>query len=75
MDAELPGIYTQIAQRLRNLYSLSYYPSDRAQDDRYRTISVELVDAAGARLALRDLKGKRIDYRVFARSGYFAPSQ
>ncbi len=74
-DAELPGIYTQIAQRLRNLYSLGYYPSDRAQDGRYRTISVELVDAAGARLSLRDPKGKRIDYRVFARPGYFAPSQ
>lgn len=72
---ELEDIYREIAARLRNLYSLGYYPSNRARDGRYREITVELVDEQGEPLVLRDASGQPINYRLFARPGYFAPSK
>ena len=72
---ELDKVYTEIGERLRNLYSLGYYPTSTVRDGRYRTINVELVDEAGAPLELRDRKGKTFRPRVFARSGYFAPKE
>lgn len=71
--AELDAVYREIAQRLRNLYSLAYHPTHTARDGRYRRIQVELVDADGAALTLRDARGNPLAYRVFARPGYFAP--
>ncbi|HXE74530.1 MAG TPA: VWA domain-containing protein [Candidatus Xenobia bacterium] len=70
---ELDKVYTEIGERLRNLYSLGYYPTSTVRDGRYRTISVQLVDEAGAPLELRDRKGRPFRPRVFARPGYFAP--
>ncbi len=70
---ELERHYGEIAERLRNLYSLGYNPSNPARDAAYRQISVQLVDGTGAPLTLRDARGKSIPYRVFARPGYFAP--
>ncbi len=70
---ELDKVYAEIGERLRNLYSLGYYPSSAARDGRYRTITVELVDDASAPLELRERKGKLFRPRVFARPGYFAP--
>ena len=72
---ELDKVYIEIGERLRNLYSLGYYPSSAARDGRFRTISVELVDNSGAPLELRDRKGKPFRPRVFARPGYFAPRE
>ncbi|MFQ5777426.1 MAG: VWA domain-containing protein [Terriglobia bacterium] len=71
--AELDIIYQEIAERLRNLYSLAYHPTHTARDGGYRRIRVELVDANGAPLVLRDPQGNPLAYRVFARPGYFAP--
>lgn len=70
---ELDRTYEEIGERLRNLYSLGYYPANAARDGRYRAITVELVDEAGAPIELRDRKGKPFRPRVFARPGYFAP--
>jgi VWFA-related protein len=70
---DLERIYREIAERLRNVYSLGYYPTNRARDGAYRQISVELVDDTGQPLTLRDAKGNRLTPRVFARPGYFAP--
>lgn len=72
---DLDAIYGEIAERLRNLYSLGYYPTNPARDGSYRAIRVELVDEGGAPLTLHDPAGKPIAYRVFARPGYFAPRQ
>lgn len=69
---ELDTIYREIAERLRNLYSLGYYPTNRVRNSAYREIQVELVDDAGEPLTLRDGHGNPIAYRVFARPGYFA---
>ena len=73
--SELPGIYRRIAERMRNLYSLGYYPVNRARDGRFRRITVELVDETGAPLLLRNGKKKLMTPRVFARKGYFAPKE
>ena len=62
---ELGTIYREIATQLRNLYSLGYYPTNAARDGSYRKISVDLV-ARNEALPV---------YRVFARSGYFAPTE
>ncbi len=70
---ELDRTYEEIGERLRNLYSLGYYPANSTRDGRYRNITVELVDEAGAPLELRDRKGRPFRPRAFARPGYFAP--
>ena len=70
---ELDRIYREIAERLRNIYSLGYYPANTARDGRYRTIGVELADENGAPLERRDARGRVFRPRVFARPGYFAP--
>ena len=73
--AELNRIYTEIGERLRNLYSLAYQPANTARDGAYRRISVELVDETGAPLTLRDPRGNPVALRIFARPGYFAPRE
>lgn len=72
---DLDRIYAEIAERLRNLYSLGYAPSDAARDGRYHALTVELVDENGGPLVVRDAKGKVVTPRVFARPGYFAAQQ
>jgi VWFA-related protein len=72
---ELDRAYAEIAERLRNVYSLGYYPANAERDGRYRRISVELVDSAGASLERRDSRGRAFRPRVFARLGYFAPKE
>jgi Ca-activated chloride channel family protein len=69
---ELSAIYEAIGERLRNLYSLGYDPTNTARDGSYRQISVRLVDEHGLELT-RDAEGRPASLRVFARPGYFAP--
>jgi VWFA-related protein len=70
---ELDRAYAEIAERLRNVYSLGYYPTNTDRNGRYRAIGVELVDSAGAPLELRDVRGRTFRPHVYARPGYFAP--
>jgi VWFA-related protein len=56
--ADLGGVYKQIADDLRSVYSLSYYPANRIHDGSWRKIRVT-VKPAGA--------------TVRTRSGYRAP--
>jgi VWFA-related protein len=72
---ELDRAYAEIAERLRNVYSLGYYPTNTERDGGYRSLSVELVDSSGAPLELRDARGRALRARVFARPGYFAPKE
>jgi VWFA-related protein len=65
---ELERAYAEIGERLRNVYSLGYYPSNRGRDGRFRRIDVEVVDESGGPL---ERSGSR-SVRVFARPGYFA---
>jgi VWFA-related protein len=72
-DGEVPGIMADVAASLRNQYSLTYTPTNTASDGKYRKIKVELVAPDGTPLDVRDQKGKKVNYRIFARDGYQAP--
>jgi Ca-activated chloride channel homolog len=56
------AICTQIAQDIRNQYTLAYYPTNVARDGSFRTVRVEVLPPHGA--------GK---LTVRTRTGYYAP--
>ena len=72
-DAELPGIFQQVASFLRNQYSISYTPTTGANDGKFHKIKVELVAPDGGPLTVLDQKGKKQKFVVYAREGYEAP--
>lgn len=72
-DGELPGIMNSVVGFLRNQYSLSYTPTNRASDGKYHKLKVELVAPDGGPLTVVDQKGKKQKYVVYAREGYTAP--
>ncbi len=73
-DGEVPGIMADVANSLRNQYSLAYTPTNQALDGKYRKIKVELLTADGAPLtAIPNAKGKNVKVQVYARQGYTAP--
>jgi VWFA-related protein len=73
-DGEIPGIMSDVAASLRNQYSLAYSPMNTTPDGKYRKIKVEVVDADGKPLVVKDQKGKKVDMHIYARQGYQAPS-
>jgi VWFA-related protein len=72
-DGEIPGIMQSVADFLRHQYSLTYTPTNRNPDGKYRKIKVELVAADGGPLTITDQKGKKHKWVVYAREGYTAP--
>jgi VWFA-related protein len=73
---EFPSIFQQIAQSLRNQYSLGYEPSNKVRDGKFRKIKVELVNpATNEPLRVTDEKGKPIKYSIVAKAGYTAPRE
>ena len=72
---EFPSIYQQIAQALRNQYSIAYSPTNAARDGKFRKIKVELVSPTGEALRVTDEKGKPVKYTIFAKAGYNAPRE
>lgn len=72
-DGEIPGIMREVAEFLRHQYSLTYTPSNRTPDGKYRKIKVELVAPDGSPLVVTDQKGKKQKWVVYAREGYTAP--
>lgn len=73
---EFPGIFQQISQSLRNQYTLTYEPSNKTHDGRFRKIKVELVNpATNEALRVTDEKGKPIKYSIIAKAGYTAPHE
>jgi VWFA-related protein len=74
--AEFPEVFRAIGATIRNQYSLTYHPTNTAQDGRYRKIKVELVDASsGGKLKVVNEKGKEVKYQIIARDGYNAKHQ
>jgi len=65
-------VFGDIAQTIRNQYSLAYHPSNPAQDGSFRKIKVELVGPDGNPLKMRDEKGHDVKYSVVSREGYRA---
>ena len=74
-EAEMPDIFTQINESIRNQYQLTYKPSNPKMDGSYRRIRVELVDDEGHPLRMQDEKHKPVKYTVIARDGYKAKQQ
>ncbi|HUI74119.1 MAG TPA: VWA domain-containing protein [Candidatus Acidoferrum sp.] len=72
-DGELPGIFQEVAAFLRNQYSLTYTPTNRARDGSYRKIKVDLVAPDGSPLIVLNQKKKKQKYEVYVRQGYVAP--
>lgn len=74
-EASFKDAFLDISNTIRNQYSISYHPTNRAQDGSYRKIKVELVDPAGQPLKMRDQKGKEVKYQIVSREGYKAKQQ
>ena len=74
-EGQFPEIYRDIAASLRNEYNLSYTPTNRKRDGKFRKIKVELVAPGGQRLKVVDEKGKEIKYNIRVRKGYYAPRE
>ena len=71
-QGELPDIFAQINNSIRNEYVLTYRPTNTNNDGTYRKVKVLLVDNEGHPLRMQDEKGKPQKYSIIARDGYRA---
>lgn len=71
-SGELPEIFRDIAQTIRNQYMVTYKPTNAKQDGTYRKIKVEVIAPDGGPLRVQNEKGKAIKFQVIARDGYRA---
>ena len=71
-QGELPNIFSQINDSIRNQYVLTYRPTNTKNDGSYRKVKVYLVDNEGKPLKMQDEKGKPLKYSIIARDGYKA---
>lgn len=74
-QASFRDAFIDIGQTIRNQYTISYHPSNRALDGSFRKIKVELVDESGQPLKMRNEKGKDVKYQIVAREGYKAKQE
>ncbi len=71
-EGELPEIFRQVGDDIRNQYSISYHPTNAKLDGTYRKLKVELMAPDGGPLKIRDQKGKDVKPVIYAREGYTA---
>ena len=71
-EAELPELFADISNDIRNQYSLSYHPTNTKLDGTYRKLKVQVVAPDGGPLKVKDQKGKEQKIDVVARDGYTA---
>jgi VWFA-related protein len=71
-QGELPDIFSQINNSIRNQYVLTYKPTNSKNDGTYRHVKVLLVDNEGKPLKMQDEKQKPLKYSVITRDGYNA---
>jgi VWFA-related protein len=71
-QGELPDIFGQINESIRNQYVLTYKPTNTKNDGTYRKVKLYLVDKEGKPLKMQDEKGKPLKYSIIARDGYKA---
>jgi VWFA-related protein len=74
-QGELPGIFRDIGQNIRNQYVIAYHPTNPKLDGSYRKLKVEVVAPDGGQLHVRNEKGKDIKFQIIARDGYTAKHQ
>lgn len=65
-QTELPAIFSNISQLLRNQYSIGYASTNTHKDGKFRKIRVEV------NTGLTDAKGKPVKLKVTHRKGYIA---
>lgn len=71
-QGELPDIFAEINNSIRNEYVVTYRPTNSKNDGSYRRVKVLLVDNEGKPLKMQDEKQKPVKYSVIARDGYNA---
>jgi len=71
-QGELPDIFSNINESIRNQYVVTYKPSNTKNDGSYRKVKVYLVDKEGKPLKMNDEKGNPLKYSIIARDGYRA---
>jgi VWFA-related protein len=71
-DGELPELFGDISNDIRNQYTISYSPTNTKLDGTYRKVKVEVVAPDGGQLKVKDQKGKDHKLDVVAREGYTA---
>src|SRR5215471_18134701 len=71
-QGEMPELFGDISNDIRNQYTLSYSPTNTKLDGTYRKLKVEVVAPDGGPLKVRDQKGKDLKIEVVAREGYTA---
>jgi VWFA-related protein len=71
-EGELPELFGDISNDIRNQYSLSYHPTNNKLDGTYRKLKVQVVNGDGGPIKVKDQKGKDQKIDVVARDGYTA---
>jgi VWFA-related protein len=71
-EGELPELFRDIANDIRNQYTISYHPTNSKLDGTYRKLKVEVQAPDGGPLKVRDQKGKDVKVVIYAREGYTA---
>ncbi len=71
-EGELPQIFREVGDDIRNQYNISYHPTNAKLDGTYRKLKVELMAPDGGPLKIRDQKGKDVKPVIYAREGYTA---
>jgi len=69
---ELPADFKEIAQSIRNQYTITYQSTNPKQDGTYRKLKVELVGDGDKPLEIKDEKNHDVKYQIIARDGYTA---
>lgn len=71
-QASFKDAFIDIAQTIRNQYSLAYHSTNPAQDGSFRKIKVELVAPNGGPLKIQDEKKHDVKFEIVTRDGYRA---
>ena len=71
-EGELPELFGDISNDIRNQYTISYSPTNSKLDGTYRKLKVQVVAPDGGPLKVRNQKGKDVKIEVVARDGYTA---
>ncbi len=69
---EMPEIFKEVAQSIRNQYTITYQSTNPKMDGTYRKLKVELVGPDDKPLTIKDEKNHDVKYQIIARDGYTA---
>lgn len=73
--AQFREVFSDVGDKVRNQYAISYHPTNRKEDGSFRKIKVELIDDKGYPLRMKNEKGKDVKYQLVYREGYKAKQE